>query len=174
MNARKWPMGWIMLAAAFGGFVLFSFLTDFGTGEQMGRTFGVTLLTMLTLLPCAFILIGLFDVWVRRETVEKHLGKGSGFRGYMWSILLAGTTVGGLYLAFPVAYSLHRKGAKLGVIFAYVGFAGVCRIPMSIFEASFMGATFTAVRLGVAIPLILISSAVMGRILERHDYRITE
>jgi uncharacterized membrane protein YraQ (UPF0718 family) len=174
VNPSRGRMAWIVLAACFGGFVLFSFLTGFGAGERLGRTFGATLLTMLKLLPCAFVLIGLFDVWVKRETVEKHLGTGSGFGGYLWSLLLAGTTVGGMYLAFPVAYSLHQKGAKLGVIFAYVGFAGVCRIPMSVFEASFMGTTFTVVRLGVAIPLVLLSSAAMGGILERYDYRITE
>lgn len=37
-----------------------------------------------------------------------------------------------------------------------------------------MGATFTAVRLGVSIPLTILSAAAMGRILERYDYQITE
>ena len=75
---------------------------------------------------------------------------------------------------FPVAYSLFRKGAKLSVIFAYVGFAGVCRIPMTVFELSFMGVAFAAVRLAVSIPLIVIASIAMGRALERRGYRITE
>jgi len=95
-------------------------------------------------------------------------------RGYLWGILLAGMTVGGMYLAFPVAHSLFKKGAKLSVIFAYVGFAGVCRIPMTMFELSFMGATFTAVRLGASIPLIVLVSLVMGKYLERRGYRVTE
>lgn len=120
MTSSRRRIGWIVLVAGFGGFVLFSFVTGFDTGKRMGRTFGATLLTMMSLLPCAFVLIGLFDVWVKRETVERHLGKGSGLRGYLWTILLAATTVGGLYLAFPVAYSLHKKGARLGVIFAYI------------------------------------------------------
>jgi len=165
---------WVALAAAFGIFVGISFLTGFDTGRKMGTTFGKTTLTMMTLLPCAFVLIGLFDVWVKRETVEKHLGAGSGLRGYFWSVLLAGTTVGGLYIAFPVAYSLHRKGARLGVIFAFIGLSGICRVPMSMFEASFLGAGFTAVRLAVSIPLVVLTSAIMGRILERRGYEVTE
>ena len=79
-----------------------------------------------------------------------------------------------MFVAFPVAYSLFRKGAKLSVIFAYVGFAGVCRIPMTMFELSFMGAAFTAVRLAVSIPLIIVASVAMGRVLEGRGYRITE
>ncbi len=174
MKTIKRKTLWLLLGLAFAGFVVISLATGFAPGKQMGATFGSTLLTMMQLLPCAFILIGLFDVWIKRATIEKHMGNNSGIRGYFWSILLAGTTVGGLYLAFPFAYSLYRKGAALGVIFAYVGLAGVCRIPMTLFEISFMGLTFTAVRLLVSVPLIILSSMIMGRFLEGHDYRITE
>ncbi len=75
---------------------------------------------MLKILPCAFILIGLFEVWVKKEIIEKHLGEESGIKGYMGAILLAGTIAGGLLVAFPVAYSMYNKGAKLSVIFTYI------------------------------------------------------
>jgi len=159
---------------AFGIFVAISFGADYETGESIGRTFTTTLLVMLRLLPCAFVLVALFDVWVERKTVERHFGESSGLRGYLWASLLGGMTIGGMYLGFPVAYSLYKKGARLSVIFAYVGFAGACRIPMTLFEISFMGAKFTAVRLGVTLPLIILTSMAMGRFLERRGYEITE
>ncbi|MCJ7544106.1 MAG: permease [Phycisphaerae bacterium] len=174
MKNRTKQIVQLALVGAFGMFVALSFVADYGLGKDVARTFGATLVEMLKLLPCAFILIALFDVWVKRETVERHFGKGSGIRGYLWGILLAGMSVGGMYVAFPVACSLFRKGAKLSVIFAYVGFAGVCRIPMTMFEASFMGGLFTAVRLGVSIPLVAIGAVVMGRVLERRGYQISE
>ncbi len=127
---------------------------------------------MFKILPCAFILIGLFEVWVRRETVEKHLGERSGIRGYIWAVLLAGTTVGGLYVAFPVAYSLYGKGAKLSVIFTYLGAAAICRVPMTIFEASFMGIKFTTIRLLVSLPLVIVTSILLGDYLTKRNYRI--
>jgi len=164
----------IAVVFAFGIFLAVSFGTDYGTGEQVGRTFTTTLLQMLKLLPCAFILVALFDVWIKRETVERHFGESSGIRGYLWAILLGGMTIGGMYLGFPVAYSLFKKGARLPVVFAYVGFAGACRIPMTMFEISFMGPLFTAVRLGVSIPLIILTSMALGRFLERRGYEITE
>ena len=164
----------LIVVAAFGLFVACSFAGEFATGRQIGHAFASTLLEMLKILPCAFVLIALFDVWVKRETVERHFGKGSGVRGYVWGIVLAGMSVGGMYVAFPVAYSLFRKGAKLSVIFAYVGFAGVCRIPMTMFEASFMGGLFTAVRLSVSIPLVIVAALIMGRILERRGYQVSE
>lgn len=164
----------LFLAIGFGVFVAASYLVDFEPGQQMGYTFGSTVLTFLGLLPCAFVLIALFDVWVKRESIERHLGHGSGPRAYIWVMLLAGMTVGGLYLAFPVACSLAKKGARLGVVFAYVNFAGVCRIPMITFEASIMGWEFTAARMVVSIPLVLMASELLGRSLEHRGYRVNE
>ncbi len=166
---QRWQ---IALAVSFGLFVAGSFWSDYEPGRKMGVTFGSTGLTMLGLLPCAFILIGLFDVWAKRETIEKHLGQDSGLRGYAWSLVLAGMTVGGLYVAIPIACALANKGARVSVILAYVGFAGVCRIPMVLFEASFMGWKFTAVRMAVSIPLVMVTSQVFGMILERRGYRL--
>ena len=129
---------------------------------------------MLKILPCAFILIGLFEVWVKRETVEKHFGDESGIRGYLWGILLAGTSVGGLYVSFPVAYSLYNKGAKLSIIFTYISASGICRIPMTIFEASFIGIKFTIIRFLVSLPLVIISSILLGNYLTKRNYEIAE
>ena len=164
----------IMGISAYVAFILFSFITGFDPGKQIGKNFVTFSVDMLEILPCAFVLIGLFEIWVKKETVEKHFGKESGIRGYMWAVLLAGTTVGGLYVAFPVAYSLHNKGAKLSVIFTYIGASAICRVPMTIFEASFMGIKFSAIRLLVSLPLVIISSILLGDYLEKRNYKIME
>ena len=155
-------------------FILSSFVIGFKPGKQIGHNFISFSIEMLKLLPCAFILIGLFEVWVKKESVEKHLGKDSGILSYIWIILLAGTTVGGLYVAFPVAYSLCKKGAKLSIIFTYIGASAICRVPMTIFEASFMGIKFSLIRLIVSIPLVILSSIWLGNYLEKRNYRIME
>lgn len=152
----------------YGGyflFVLFSFIFKFNPGIKIGENFLKFILFMIKIIPFAFILIGLFEVWVKKETVEKHLGESSGILAYFYMILLASTTAGGLYVAFPVAYSLYKKGARLSVIFTYVGLAAVCRIPMTIFEASFMGIKFTLIRFFVSIPLIIVSSIILEKYL---------
>ena len=153
-------------------FLIVSVIFGFNPGKEIGYNFVSFSVDMLKILPCAFILIGLFEVWVKRETVEKHFGEQSGIRGYIWALLLASTTVGGLYVAFPVAYSLHSKGAKLSVIFTYIGAAAIFRIPMPIFEASFLGIKFTAIRLLVSLPLVIVTSILLGNYLTKRNYRI--
>ncbi|MBZ4687588.1 MAG: hypothetical protein JG764_1221 [Clostridiales bacterium] len=164
----------IIVFTAYFLFIIFSFILNFNPGKEIGNNFLDFLLDMLKILPCAFILIGLFEVWVKRETVEKHFGDESGIRGYLWGILLAGTSVGGLYVSFPVAYSLYNKGAKLSIIFTYISASGICRIPMTIFEASFIGIKFTIIRFLVSLPLVIISSILLGNYLTKRNYEIAE
>jgi len=164
----------IIIFAIFVAFVGISYILNYSDGEKTGTAFINVMIEMLKILPFAFILIGLFEAWIKRETVVKHLGNESGIKGYFWVLLLAGFSVGGLFIAFPLAETLHKKGASLKVIFAYLGFAGTFRIPMTIFEISFLGLPFTIVRLLVTIPLFLLIGIVLGTILEKKNYKLQD
>ena len=160
--------------SSYALFLIASFVYGLDPGKQIADNFFSFFLPILKIVPCAFILIGLFEVWVKRETVEKHLGEKAGIKGFAGAVLLAGATVGGLYVAFPLAYSLYSKGAKLSIVFCYLGAAAICRIPMGIFEASFLGIKFTVIRLAVSLPLVIISSIALENYLVKRDYRILE
>ena len=151
-------------------FLIISLFFGFTPGKEIGRNFLSFSIDMLKVLPFAFILIGLCEVWVKKETVEKHLGVESGVNGYFWVTLLAGTMVGGLYVALPIAHALYNKGAKLSVIFTFLGASAITRVPMTVFEASFMGVKFTAIRLLVSLPLVIISSIALGGYLAKRKY----
>ena len=151
----------------YGLFIALSFVAKFEPGVIIGSNFYSFALSMIKILPCAFILIGLFEVWVKRETIEKHFGESSGIVGYLWAILLSSTTVGGAYVAFPVAYSLLKKGAKMSVVLTYIGAASITRIPMTIFESSFLGIKFSLIRLLISLPLVVLSSI----IIEKYFYK---
>lgn len=156
-------------------FIIFLLFTASGSALDLKIAEGIFdnfysfFLTMVKFVPAVFLLIGLFEVWVDKKTIEKHLGEKSNFLSYIWAIILASTTVGGLYVAFPVAAALYRKGARPRIIFSYIGTAAICRIPMTLFEASYVGISFTAIRWGISIPLVIISSILMEKILEDKD-----
>ncbi len=154
----------IFFLILFALFIQISFWIDFKEGETIGYNFLSFSKNMGLLLPPVFILIGLFEVWIKKETIEKHLGDDSGFKSYFFIILLSSTMIGGLIVALPVAISLLNKGAKHSVIYTFLFSSAICRIPMAFFEASFLGLKFTLIRLLVSLPLILIISIVMGRL----------
>ncbi len=151
-------------------FVAGSWISGIGPGREIGHNFADFFLTMLRILPFALVLISLFEVWVPDGFIERHMGEEAGVRGFAGAVVLAGMTIGGLYVALPAAYSLSRKGARLSVVFTYVGAAAVCRIPMTVFEASFMGLKFTLVRYAVSLPLVILTSVFLGRYLRNRGF----
>ena len=100
--------------------------------------------------------------------MEKHLGEEGGWKSYLWVCLLGGMTIGPMLTALPVAQSLLRKGAALSVVLTYIGASTICRIPMTIFEVTYLGGQFTLVRYLSAIPLTILSSVLLGYLLKDH------
>jgi len=145
-------------------FIIISYLYNWDVGSSIGTNFVTYAYSLLKIIPVAFILIGLFEVWIKKEVIEKHLGETSGAKGYLWAILLASSTIGGIFVSLPVAHSLYKKGACLRVLFTYITASTIIKVPMSIFEASFLGAKFTLIRFVVSLPLVILSSILLEKI----------
>ncbi|WP_026895275.1 permease [Clostridiisalibacter paucivorans] len=159
----------------FGVFLLFSlisWLIKFDLGIKVWDNFLVFAKDMVLILPPAFILIGLFDVWAKRESVEKHFGNNSNPLRFLWSVLLASTTVGGTFVAFPLANSMYHKGAKYSSIITYITSASLFMIPMSIMEASMLGIRFTVIRLIGSLPFIIIGAIMLEKYFEKSRYQL--
>lgn len=158
----------------FGAFVGISYLSDLSTGKDLFETtFWRFISEMLMILPCMFVLIGLFDVWIPKEKIEKHIGKGSGWKGIGLMVLLAVIQPGSLYVAFPFAYLLWKKGSSLRNIFIYVGMFSAAKIPMLTFEIGFLGLKFSMLRLILTIPVFLLIALIMEKRLQNTSYKVT-
>lgn len=117
--------------------------------------------TMLLVIPPIFLLLGLLDVWVPRETLMKYMGEGSGVRGAVIAFTLGSAAAGPLYGAFPVAAVLMKKGSSFWNILIFIGAWSTTKIPMFLFEMNALGARFAVARLLIDIPgIVLIALAV--------------
>lgn len=159
----------------FGVFLMLafvSFLSKFDLGIRVWNNFLVFAKDMVLILPPAFVLIGLFDVWAKRESVEKHFGDNNNPLRFLWSVLLASTTVGGTFVAFPLANSMYHKGAKYSSIITYITAASLFMIPMSIMEASMLGIKFTIIRLIGSLPFIIVGAILLEKYFEKSGYQL--
>ncbi len=163
MKADKNLVSSLLIALIFG-FSIGAKLGGFPIGEQLFATLWQYLKTLLFLLPPVFIMIGLFDVWVPKQTIEKHFGVSHGISAWFWLMLLSATIVGGLYISLPLGYSLYKKGTQLRLVYAFLGFSTICRIPMTFFEASFLGLKFTLIRYAIALPLVILSGILLEKV----------
>lgn len=128
-----------------------------------------SVLEMLSIIPPIFVLLGLLDVWVKRETMVKYMGKGSGLVGILIAFFIGSAAAGPLYAAFPVAGVLLRKGSSVTNVYIMLGAWSTTKIPLLLFEASSMGLKFTGIRLGMSIIGITAIAVLMEKLLSQED-----
>jgi len=124
---------------------------------------------MLLIIPPIFILLGLLDVWVPRETMMKYMGEGSGLKGIILSLLIGSAAAGPLYGAFPVAAVFMKKGVKFMNILIFIGAWSTTKIPMFLFEMASLGSKFAITRLLIDIPGIIIIAFVLSKMVSKAE-----
>ena len=126
-------------------------------------------LEMLSVIPPIFILLGLLDVWVQRETMIKLMGEKSGILGILIAFFLGSAAAGPLYAAFPIAGVLLKKGSKFSNVLIFIGAWSTTKIPLLLFEASSMGWKFMMTRFLIDIPGIIVIAYITERLINEKE-----
>ena len=149
--------------------ILITFLLSRDIGLKAIETVKISFKEMIMVLPPIFILLGLLDVWVPKDTMVKYMGEGSGIIGILLSFLLGSAAAGPLYGAFPVAAVFMKKGVKFSNILIFIGAWSTTKIPMILFEIASMGSKFALTRFLVNIPGILIIAYIVKKSLSEKE-----
>jgi uncharacterized membrane protein YraQ (UPF0718 family) len=171
---KKNQVNWLIVVA-FAAFTIASYTLDFQAGKTIYKdNFLQFLKEMILFLPFMFILIGLADVWISKEKVEKHIGENSGIKGTVYVILLSMVQAGPLYGAFPVTYLLFKKGASIRNIFIYIGAFSTLKIPMLMFEIGFLGWKFSLIRTLISLPIIILIALMIEKYFKNKDFKVND
>jgi uncharacterized membrane protein YraQ (UPF0718 family) len=157
----------VFLALAAVNIAILVFFPE--TGRKSVAITGKNLLEMLLIVPPIFILLGLLDVWVKRETMTKYMGEDSRIIGVLLAFFIGSAAAGPLYAAFPVAGVLLKKGCKLSNVFIMLGAWSTTKIPLILFEASALGPKFMLIRLGMDLIGIAAIAYFIERILSKEE-----
>lgn len=157
---------------AFAVAILVSFAFGFNPGTTVFTNFRVSLVEMLSFLPFLFIIVGLFDVWVPKDKIQKYIGQESGIKGIALVVLLAMLQAGPLYGAFPIAYVLYKKGISPRNLFIYLGAFSSLKIPMLGIEIGYLGIEFTLARTLISLPLFIAIGYLMERFLKGRQFEV--
>ncbi len=106
-----------------------------------------SILDMLFLLPPVFVLVGLLDQWVKKETLIRFMGGKSSIYGVFFTLLLASVAAGPLYIAFPIAVLLLKKGASVRYIVFFLGAWSTVKLPVLVYEFTSFGSKFTLIHI---------------------------
>ena len=146
-------------------------VVNYDLGSKAFGIAGFSFKEMALVIPPVFVLLGLLDVWVPRETMIKYMGEGSGIKGVILSILLGSAAAGPLYGAFPIAAVFMKKGVKFMNILIFIGAWSTTKIPMFLFEMSALGSKFAITRLCIDIPGIIIIAYLISMVIKPEEIK---
>ncbi|OYT60144.1 hypothetical protein B6U81_05130 [Thermoplasmatales archaeon ex4484_30] len=124
---------------------------------------------MMLILPAVMVILGLFAVYASKETVIKYIGKTSGLKGIFLAIILGALPTGPLYIAFPMAAVLLKKGAKISNIIIFLSAWACIKIPQEMVELQFLGIQFMISRLILTIIFVVLMGLFIERIIKWSD-----
>jgi uncharacterized membrane protein YraQ (UPF0718 family) len=152
---------WVLLALT-ADIAIFFWNPDLGIkiAVQTNQSF----LEMLSFIPPIFVILGLLDTWVPRETVVAHLGPESGVKGLALATILGAAAAGPLYGAFPVSAVMMKKGASFFNVMIFLGAWATLKIPMFLFETQFLGLLFSVTRWICSMAGIVLIAFAMNRL----------
>lgn len=155
----------LITAAALGVLALFNPELGLKSIRISGFQFG----QMLLIIPPIFLLLGLLDVWVPRETMAKYMGEKSGLKGILLAFIIGSAAAGPLYGAFPIAAVFMKKGVKFLNLMIFIGAWSCTKVPMLMFEITYMGLKFAFTRLLIDIPGIIIIAYLLSNLMPKKE-----
>ncbi len=162
---KKMIKGWIFLGIAIVIVVVLLSVFPEKT-EPVTSAAQEYLIEMMIILPAVMIIMGLFAVFIPSETVVKYLGKTSGIKGIALSILIGTLPTGPLYIAFPMAATLLKKGARVSNIIVFLSAWACIKIPQEMVELLFLGIEFMVLRLILTVIFVITMGVIIERIIE--------
>jgi len=162
---KKMIRGWIFLGITI--VIVVALLSAFPEKtEPVTSTSQKYFIEMMVILPAVIVIMDLFAVFISDEAVVKHLGKTSGIKGIALSILIGTLPTGPLYIAFPMAATILKKGARVSNIIVFLSAWACIKIPQEMVEFQFLGGEFMLLRLILTVIFVIIMGIIIERIIE--------
>ncbi len=150
-------LGFILIVAT----VLLSIFPD--RREVVITTSWEFFVEMISILPAVMVLIGIFAVFVPKDLVVRYLGRDAGIKGIFLAIIMGALPTGPLYIAFPIASALLKKGARISNVIVFLSAWSCIKLPQELVELEFLGLKFMLARLSLTVVFVTI----MGLAIER-------
>ena len=132
------------------------------------------LISMLLIVPPIFLLIGLFDVWVERETVIKLMGENSGAKGMVLAFFIGAFSAGPTITAFPIAAIMIKKGAKYSNVMFFIMVWSSLKLPIVFFQITTIGLELTSIINITMLFVFIISATVANKVFNKEEIEAIE
>ena len=149
---KKIPGGWKFLLVVTLIYVVFA-IFNFDFARIAFLQFLKTFTGILKILVMVFFVMFLVNLFVKPETIKKHLGKDSGVKGWLYAVAGSILISGPPYILFPFLGELRKHGVKDSLLVVFMNNRNIqpVFVPVMIF---YFGTPFTVI---VSIYILLFS-----------------
>jgi len=143
---------------------LFLFCLNFENAYNSLKASGDILVKLIPVLFLVVFLMGLLNYFLKPKAISKYLGKGSGARGWILSVLAGIISHGPIYAWYPLLKELREQGMRQGLtaVFLYNRAIKIPLLPVMIF---YFGIAFTVILLFFTV----IASLIEGKVIEMFE-----
>lgn len=153
--------------------IVISFIDIKLTYTAFENTWG-QLSVMLMIVPPIFILIGLFDVWIPRETIIKLMGEKSGAKGMALAFFLGAFSAGPTIAAFPIAMIMIKKGAKYSNVLFFLMVWSSLKLPIVFFQITTIGLKLSLIINITMLVVFIIGAIISEKLLSKDELKEIE
>lgn len=125
----------LILLILSGFLLLFLIIKDKNLALDGLRAAGSTLWDNIVILLVGFLLAGMIQVLIPKESISNWLGNKAGAKAVLIGCVAGGLIPGSPYAVFPIAGGFYKAGAGLGAIVSFISawsLWSVTRLPVEI------------------------------------------
>jgi uncharacterized membrane protein YraQ (UPF0718 family) len=154
---RRSSLDWgfaVVAVLSFGSMIWVTMRDGFAVSAHILAEDAWLFVTILPKVMLGCLIGGLIRLLIARETIEKHIGEGSGLKGLAIAALIGTLFPAGPFTIFPLAAVLLVSGADRGAAIAFISawlLIGINRA--IIWEMPFFGTDFVLFRFLISAPM---------------------
>lgn len=166
---RKIPGQWKFLAVVILAYI-FVFIANANFFKLIIVNFLSLLKGVALIVVAVFLVMFIFNLFIRPETIKKHLGKDSGLKGWLFTIFGAIVISGPPYVLMPMLSDLKRHGMKTSLVAAFLSNRNVQPVFLPIMVYYF-GWRYTIIVSLLVIIFSISNGLIIEKIINRNSYK---
>jgi uncharacterized membrane protein YraQ (UPF0718 family) len=151
--------GWLFLALVLLLYAISGAVDGELTRQALGK-FTQLAEQVVPVLVLVFALIFTTELLLSPARIEKYLGRRSGLRGWLLSLVAGILSTGPIYAWYPVLAELRRQGMSTSLVAAFL-YCRAIKLPLLPFMIHYFGITYTVLLMLYLLCFAVVSGLVM-------------
>jgi len=164
MTTEKSYAGWYFLLIVVGIYIVTA-IFDLTKIISALDQFQIIILKIIPVFLLVFVLMALTNYFITPKMLVKYMGKKSGLKGWIISIIAGIISTGPIYLWYPLLNDLQKQGARNGLIATFL-YNRAIKIPLLPILIFYFGLTYSIILMIVMIIISIFQGIIIEKLME--------